>query len=64
MTPDSELEKKLRIMPKVEIHVHLEGAMTPQTIWEMAKRNRVKLPVGSLTEWEKYLRIRLPHNGG
>lgn len=41
-------------MPKVELHVHLEGAMRPATLLELARRNRVSLPaddVAGLREW-------------
>jgi adenine deaminase len=37
-------------MPKVELHVHLEGTIAPETLWEMAARNHVALPVGTLAE--------------
>jgi aminodeoxyfutalosine deaminase len=37
-------------MPKTEVHLHLEGTISPQTLWEMAARNKVALPVGTLTE--------------
>ena len=48
------------------MHVHLEGTITPETLWAMAQRNHVALPVGSLTElralyafesFDKFLRL-------
>ncbi len=37
-------------MPKTEVHLHLEGTISPETLWDMAARNHVALPVGSLKE--------------
>lgn len=31
-------------MPKVELHVHLQGATQPETLLKLAKRNNIKLP--------------------
>ncbi len=55
MSPVSPaLEARIRAMPKVEIHVHLEGAQGPETIWRMAEQNGVALPAPSLDEWKRY----------
>ncbi|WP_017314889.1 adenosine deaminase [Mastigocladopsis repens] len=54
----STLAHRLEAMPKVEIHVHLEGATDAETIYEMAKRNQVELPVASLDEWKKFYKFR------
>jgi len=47
MTPSPDV---LARMPKTEVHLHLEGTISPETLWDMASRNHVALPVGSLQE--------------
>ncbi len=56
------LAARLRAMPKIELHVHLEGATDPTTVWEMAHRNGVTLPATTLAEWQSLYAFRdFPH---
>ncbi|HZQ06561.1 MAG TPA: adenosine deaminase [Anaerolineae bacterium] len=51
------LEFYIRAMPKVELHVHLEGAIRPETLVKLAERNHVSLAhqtVEGLREWYVY----------
>lgn len=51
------LEKFIRRMPKVELHVHLEGSIRPETLLTLAERNDVALPASSLEglrEWYQF----------
>jgi adenosine deaminase len=58
-TPVSnELAARLRAMPKVELHVHLEGATDAATVWDLAKRNKVTLPAETLEEWRQMYAFR------
>jgi adenosine deaminase len=56
------LDDFIRAMPKVELHVHLEGATQPATLLELAQRNQVKLPadtVEGIQRW--YTFTDFPH---
>ncbi len=44
------LEKFIRRMPKVELHVHLEGSIRPETLLTLAERNHATLPANTVQE--------------
>ncbi|MEX3013953.1 adenosine deaminase [Gymnodinialimonas hymeniacidonis] len=49
-------------MPKVELHVHLEGAIRPATLMHLAAKNRVNLPPKTLEEFDKWYEfVDFPH---
>jgi adenosine deaminase len=52
------LDLFLQRMPKVELHVHLEGSMRPHVLLELARRNGVALPADDeegLRRWFRFL---------
>lgn len=57
-SPDETLVRRLQAMPKVELHVHIEGAMTPETVWRLARRRGVPLPAATLEAWRAYYAFR------
>ncbi len=42
------LENFIRDMPKVELHVHLEGSVKPATLLALAKRHHIELPADTV----------------
>lgn len=47
---------------KVELHVHLEGAVRHQTILDLAKEQGLTLPATSVSELKEYVCVRKPED--
>jgi adenosine deaminase len=45
-----ELSSFIEGMPKAELHLHLEGTLEPELKFELAARNAIRLPYGSVEE--------------
>lgn len=59
-TPEAgpDLDRFALEIPKVELHVHLEGSMRPDVLLDLAKRNRVDLSAGDIAGLREWFRFR------
>jgi adenine deaminase len=44
------MDEFIRGLPKAELHVHIEGTLEPELAFQLAEKNGVKLPYGSVDE--------------
>lgn len=48
----SKLHKDINSMPKIELHLHLEGSLRAETLFRLAQRNKIDLGVSEPNELE------------
>jgi adenosine deaminase len=47
------VESLIEGLPKTELHIHIEGSLEPEMMFDLAARNRVSLPFNSVAEVRK-----------
>src|SRR3954470_10297114 len=46
----TDLTAFIASLPKAELHIHIEGSLEPELMFELARRNRVEIPFASVEE--------------
>ncbi len=44
------MEGFIRALPKVELHLHIEGTLEPEMVLELAKRNQIAIPYQTIAD--------------
>lgn len=47
------MKKFIQSLPKVELHIHIEGSLEPELLFHLAQRNNISLPFSSPEELRK-----------
>lgn len=58
MTEDRGLAGFVAALPKVELHLHMEGSIRPETLLRLARRRRVDLPADDVEGIRRWFRFR------
>ena len=46
---------ELSNLPMIELHLHLDGAIPPETMWDLANAQSVPLPAGTFEDFRRWL---------
>ena len=46
----NDIAKFIREVPKTELHLHIEGTLEPELMFNLAKRNNIKIPYSNIDE--------------
>ena len=46
----NNMQQFIEGIPKVELHLHIEGSFEPELMFELAKRNNISIPFSSVSE--------------
>jgi adenosine deaminase len=58
----SEAEARVRALPKVELHQHVDGSIPAEVTWELMRKNRLN-PVSTLDEMRGRLELQADEEG-
>jgi aminodeoxyfutalosine deaminase len=54
----ADLDRLIRALPKAELHVHLEGSLTPRTLLSLANRHRLENVPRTLEDLKRWYEFR------
>lgn len=54
----TNVQEFIRLMPKTELHVHLEGSVRPTTLLQLAEQHGIRLPAGDEESLQRYYSFR------
>ena len=47
----------IKNLPKINLHSHLDGSVDPKTIFELSKKDDIKIPTNSLDSFKEYVKV-------
>ncbi|KAB8033556.1 adenosine deaminase [Fluviispira multicolorata] len=48
-----QISQLIKLLPKAELHLHIEGTLEPELMFELAQRNNIQLPYANIEEVRK-----------